>query len=260
MFNIIQSVRMGLKAKMGVNMNQSCDVGGFGMATKYRADCWTSGGVLRWSEDFHNLVVNAGLNDILTQYFKGTTYTAAFYLGLIGAGTGSVAVTSGAAAVTGTSTSFANGDNGSDILIVGAGAAGADFFGTVSGNPGSTTALTISSNAGTTVTGAGYAIEPRAADTMSSKSFNETAPYSNATRPAAVFGSVASQSVDNTASPGAFTINTTGRVYGCFLSTNNTKSGTTGTLYGGGLFTTSRQVFTGDVVNVNLTLTNSATP
>ena len=37
----------------------------------------------------HNLVVNEGLQDMNTQYFKGSTYTAAFYLGLVtGPGSG----------------------------------------------------------------------------------------------------------------------------------------------------------------------------
>jgi len=34
-------------------------------------------------EDVHNLVTTEGLNDLLTQYFKGSAYTAAWYVGLI---------------------------------------------------------------------------------------------------------------------------------------------------------------------------------
>lgn len=33
-----------------------------------------------------NITVNVGLNDLLTQYFKGSAYTAAFFVGLKGAG------------------------------------------------------------------------------------------------------------------------------------------------------------------------------
>lgn len=40
------------------------------------------GGSTLWRDDWHNLVVNDGLNDILTQYFKGSSYTAAHYIGL----------------------------------------------------------------------------------------------------------------------------------------------------------------------------------
>ncbi len=42
--------------------------------------------VKKWEEDIHNLVTNEGRNDILTKYFKGSGYTAAWYLGLKGAG------------------------------------------------------------------------------------------------------------------------------------------------------------------------------
>lgn len=41
---------------------------------------------VQWKETFHNLVTNEGRNDILTKYFKGSSYTAAWYLGLKGTG------------------------------------------------------------------------------------------------------------------------------------------------------------------------------
>lgn len=37
---------------------------------------------LLWDDDFKNLVVNEGLDDALDKYFKGSTYTAAHYVGL----------------------------------------------------------------------------------------------------------------------------------------------------------------------------------
>lgn len=40
----------------------------------------------QWSEVFHNLVTTEGKNDIIDKYFKGSGYTAAWYLGLKGAG------------------------------------------------------------------------------------------------------------------------------------------------------------------------------
>jgi hypothetical protein len=44
---------------------------------------------LKWKTSEHNLVVNEGLQSMNTQYFKGSTYTAAFFLGLItGPGSG----------------------------------------------------------------------------------------------------------------------------------------------------------------------------
>lgn len=212
---------------------------------------------VQWRERFTNIVVTTGLNALLDNSFNAAAGSVAWYVGLIGAGTGTVSITSGAAAVTGSGTSFANGDNGSDLIIVGAGAAGADLITTVSGNPASTTALTAAANAGTTVSGAAYAIEPRAADTLASKSFNETTPYSNGTRPAwTKNGASSGGSMSNSSSPASFSINTSGRVFGAFLGSDNTKGGTTGTLFGGGLFSTgSRAVANTDVVNVTTTLT-----
>lgn len=37
----------------------------------------------KWVEDIDNLVTTAGKNDLLTNYFKGSSYTAAFYVGLV---------------------------------------------------------------------------------------------------------------------------------------------------------------------------------
>lgn len=49
----------------------------------FRAECYDKDGNLKWAAESHNLVVNQGLQDMNTQYFKGSTYSAAFYLGLI---------------------------------------------------------------------------------------------------------------------------------------------------------------------------------
>ena len=55
----------------------------------YKLQCFDKDGNLKWEESTHNLVVNEGLQDMNTQYFKGSTYTAAFYMGLItGPGSG----------------------------------------------------------------------------------------------------------------------------------------------------------------------------
>jgi len=224
------------------------------MKSRWVFECYGTDGEKKWEDGFDNIVVNVGLDDLLDKYFKGSAYTAAHYVGLVGAGTGTVAITSGANSVTGTSTSFTAADVGSDIIIVGAGAAGADLKTTVATFT-SATAITTTANAGTTVSGAGYAVEPRPADTMAAKSFNENTTYSNANRPTLTLGTVASQSVDNSAAKAAFNVNGSTRVYGGFVATNNTKGGTTGTLYGGGLFTTSRTVENGDTLNVTVTLT-----
>ncbi|MEJ0015713.1 MAG: hypothetical protein WDN25_03955 [Acetobacteraceae bacterium] len=40
-------------------------------------------GRLRWQEDVHNLVTTEGKNDLLTKYLKASSYTAAWYAGLV---------------------------------------------------------------------------------------------------------------------------------------------------------------------------------
>lgn len=50
---------------------------------KYTIECLAPDGSVRWVEEFENLVTTVGKNDLLTQYFKGSTYTAAWYVGLI---------------------------------------------------------------------------------------------------------------------------------------------------------------------------------
>jgi hypothetical protein len=93
-----------------------------------------------------------------------------------------------------------------------------------------------------------------AADTMASHSgWSEDTNYSNANRPAWTPGTVSSGSVDNSASPAAFTINGTTTIYGAGLVDNNTKGGTTGTLLGAADFGSSRAVISGDTLNVTVT-------
>ncbi len=94
-----------------------------------------------------------------------------------------------------------------------------------------------------------------AADTMASHSgWSEIVPYSDSTRPAFTPGTISSGAVDNSASKAVFNVNTGSTVYGCFLAA---KSGTTGTLYGGGDFGSSRAVLNGDTLNVTVTLTQT---
>ncbi len=49
----------------------------------YTVTCIGPDGVEKWSDTFHNLVVNQGLQDMNTKYFKGVSYSAAWYLGLV---------------------------------------------------------------------------------------------------------------------------------------------------------------------------------
>jgi hypothetical protein len=162
-------------------------IGGIGLKSTYLFECYDKHGHLKWTETVDNLVVNVGLNDVLTQYFKGASYTAAFYVGLKDSGT------------------IAAGD-------------------------------TMASHAGWT----------------------EDTNYSNANRPTLTLGSVSGQSVDNSASKAVFNINGTATIAGAFVSTSNTKGGTTGTLYGAADFGASRAVLSTDTLNVTITLTASA--
>jgi hypothetical protein len=76
------TVSAGLVARTGAD--SGARAGGV-----FHVECFDKDGNLKWSTSEHNLVVNEGLQDMNTQYFKGSTYSAAFYLGLItGPGSG----------------------------------------------------------------------------------------------------------------------------------------------------------------------------
>lgn len=153
----------------------------------FHVECWDKDGFLKWEADAPNLVVNVGLQDMNTQYFKGSGYTAAWYIGLYGA---------------------------------------------------------ASSN------------NPAAGDSASSHAgWTEVTDYSQATRPAATFGTatLADPSViSNSASPASFSINGTTTVGGAFLISNNTKGGTTGILFSAADFQSpgDRAVVNGDTLTV----------
>ena len=157
----------------------------------YKIECHDASGNLKWSAESKNLVVNGGLQDMNAKYFTGSAYTAAWYLGLYGAGASNT---------------------------------------------------------------------PAASDTMSSHiGWTEVVPYSNATRPVCTFGTptTANPSVaTNSASPASFSINATATVGGAFLTSNNTKNGTTGILYSAADFGApgDRSVASGDVLTVTYTL------
>ena len=157
----------------------------------YKIQCHDKDGNLKWEDEAPNLVVNEGLQDMNAKYFTGTTYTAAWYLGLYGSGATN---------------------------------------------------------------------SPAAGDTMASHAgWTEVTDYSQATRPACTFGTptTANPSVaTNSASPATFSINATTVVGGAFLTSNNTKGGTTGTLYSAADFSApgDRSVVSGDTLSVTYTL------
>lgn len=102
---------------------------------------------------------------------------------------------------------------------------------------------------------------PNAADTMSSHAgWSEFVNYDEATRPTLTLGTVSSGSVDNSASTADVTISTNGStIGGAAITTNNTKSGTTGTLYSVGAFSAGdKGLDDGDTLSVTATLTATA--
>lgn len=167
-----------------------------GAKGRFEVICRDSEGNIKWKETIDNLVVNVGLQDMNTQYFTGSGYTAAWYLGLYGA---------------------------------------------------------ASSN------------NPAAGDTMSSHAgWTEVTAYSQATRPACSFGTASTANpsvISNSGSPATFSINGSTTVGGAFLTNNNTKGGTTGTLFSASDFTSpgDRVVVSGDTLTVTYTFSLTAT-
>ena len=112
--------------------------------------------------------------------------------------------------------------------------------------------------------GAGASNTPAAGDTAASHAgWTEVVPYSNATRPAATFGTATTADpsvISNSASPAAFNINATATVGGAFLISNNTKSGSTGVLFSASDFAApgDRTVASGDTLNVTYTFSLDA--
>ena len=103
-----------------------------------------------------------------------------------------------------------------------------------------------------------------ATDTMAShpaagsSGWTEVTAYSEANRPTATFVAATTANpsvVTNSASKAQFTMNNTVTVGGAFLTSNNTKGGTSGTLFSGSLFSSpgNRNVVSGDVVLVTYT-------
>ena len=150
--------------------------------------CKGADGQEKWREERDNLIVDVGLNDLLDKYLKGSSYTAAWYVGIKGAGT---------------------------------------------------------------------AVE---ADTVAShSSWTELTGYTQAARPTLTLGTVASKSVNNSASKASFSVNATATVAGAFLISDSTKGGTSsGILYGVVDFSSTRAVISGDTLEITVTLTSAS--
>jgi len=107
--------------------------------------------------------------------------------------------------------------------------------------------------------GAGASNNPAAGDTMPSHAgWTEVLDYSEANRVAATFATATTANpsvVTNTVSKASFTINGTATVGGAFLTSSNTKNGTTGTLFSAADFGSpgDRSVVSGDSLAVTYT-------
>lgn len=78
------------KAKAGDQIGTAITraIGAEGQASaagQYKIECRDAQGNLKWTIEPTNLVVNEGLQDMNAKYFTGSTYTAAWYIGLYGA-------------------------------------------------------------------------------------------------------------------------------------------------------------------------------
>lgn len=95
-----------------------------------------------------------------------------------------------------------------------------------------------------------------AGDTMASHGgWTEFTGYTQSTRVAWGPGNPASQSITN-ASPATFDINATGTLKGIFVTSNSTKSGTTGKLWATGLFAADVPVSSGDQMKITYTVSS----
>jgi hypothetical protein len=112
--------------------------------------------------------------------------------------------------------------------------------------------------------GAAVSNNPAAGDTMASHAgWTEVTAYSQATRPQAIFGAATTADpsvISNSTSVAVFSINGTTTVGGAFLTSDDTKGGTTGILFSAADFQApgDRSVVNGDVINVTYTFSLDA--
>lgn len=107
----------------------------------YDIVCVGPDGREKWREHVKNLVTTQGRNDIIDKYFKGSAYTAAWFLGLKGTGTPAASDT------------LATHPTWSEITPY-TGNRPAITFGTTSGGSNTASMVSISINATATVAGA----------------------------------------------------------------------------------------------------------
>ena len=83
----------------------------------------------------------------------------------------------------------------------------------------------------------------------------ETTAYASATRPEWVEAAPSSQSITNSASRASFVFNATKTIYGAFLVSTSTKSGTSGVLFSAARFGSAKSVESSDELLLTYTFT-----
>lgn len=86
----------------------------------------------------------------------------------------------------------------------------------------------------------------------------ECTAYTSSTRPTFTPATATAQSITNAASRASFVFNATKTIYGAFVISNNTKAGTTGTLFSAARFSTARPVESGDELLLTYTFNASS--
>ena len=77
MYSVNSDMKMAAGAKAGGGLAE-----GVTFCNVWRFEARDPQGNIKWVEEIHNIIVNVGLDDILDKYYKGSTYTASFFVGL----------------------------------------------------------------------------------------------------------------------------------------------------------------------------------
>jgi len=113
----------GEEMRVGSGLNAAGQAAmGMHRSSHYAMECYGPDGLLRWRDEFDNLVTTAGLNDSLQQHFKGVAYTALWYVGLTAGSTFAAADTMASHGGWSESTIYSNSSR--PVLTLGTVAAG----------------------------------------------------------------------------------------------------------------------------------------
>jgi len=161
------------------------------IGSTYNVECIGADGAVKWREEVHNIVVNAGLDHLLSVMTSSGYVTAGgWFVGLM-----------------------------------------------------------------TTVNGI------NATDTATTHTFGISTAFTQSPLPTFSFGAISSQSVSNSTTVAAFSINATTTLAGAYLvSSGNVGEPTAGSLlFGGAAFSAERNVVSSDTVNVTITVSTEVT-